>query len=91
VSFANEVLPILENRCVNCHGGEETNEGLVLKTYADLLAGSDNGPVIVPGNSAESYLVELITAGKMPKRGPRLLPAEVRLISEWIDAGAFDN
>ena len=91
VSFANDVLPILQNRCVNCHGGEKTNAGLVLKTYAELLAGSENGAVIVPGNSAESYLVELITAGKMPKRGPRLLPAEISLITAWIDAGALDN
>jgi len=35
VSFTNDVLPILQSRCVNCHGGDRTEEGLVLKTYAD--------------------------------------------------------
>jgi len=90
-SFAQDVLPIFERRCVKCHGGERTEEGLVLKTYADVMAGSVNGPVIEPGNAVDSYLVEQITSGKMPKRGPRLLPAEIQAISDWIDAGAPDN
>jgi len=91
VSFAGDVLPILQNRCVKCHGGEETEEGLVLKTYADVLAGSFNGPVIEPGSAADSLLVEMISSGKMPKRNPRLLPAEIEMISAWINAGALDN
>jgi hypothetical protein len=91
VSFASDVLPVLENRCVQCHGGERTEEGLVLTTYADLMAGSWNGPVIVPGSADDSYLVQQIVDGDMPKRGPRLLPAEIRLISEWVNFGAPDN
>ncbi len=91
VSFSADVLPILERRCVKCHGGEKTEEGLVMTSHADLLAGSWNGPVVEPGSAAESYLVELIVKGEMPKRDPRLLPGEIRAISAWIDAGALDN
>ena len=91
VSFAKDVLPILERRCVQCHGGEKTEEGLVLKTYAGVIAGSNNGTVIEPGNAEGSYLVQQVVRGKMPKKGPRLLPAEIQTISDWIDAGALDN
>jgi hypothetical protein len=91
VSFSEDVLPILQRRCVKCHGGERTEEGLILKSYADVMAGSWNGPVIEPGSAADSFLVEQIVSGKMPKKGPRLLPAEIRHISDWIDAGAPDN
>lgn len=91
VSFVNVVLPILQNRCVKCHGGERTEEGLVLATYADVMAGSVNGPVIVPGNAEDSYLVEQIVSGDMPKRAPRLLPAEIRFITDWVNSGAPDN
>ena len=91
VSFAADVLPILERRCVKCHGGEKTEEGLILKTYAEVMAGSWNGPVIEPGSAADSYLVELIVSGEMPNKEPRLLPSEIRLISDWIDAGALEN
>jgi len=91
VSFSEDVLPILQNRCVKCHGGERTEEGLVLSAYADVIAGSWNGLVIAPGNSAESFLIKQIVSGEMPKRAPRLLPAEIRIITEWVDAGAPDN
>src|SRR5262245_40924613 len=36
VSFANDVLPIIESRCINCHGGDRVEKGLNLKTYADM-------------------------------------------------------
>jgi len=91
VSFAHDVLPIIESRCTNCHGGERTEKGLNLKTYTDMMQGSENGPVVTAGNAADSKLVELITNQKMPKRGPRLTPPQVQLIAEWVNQGALDN
>ena len=46
--------PSFESRCINCHGGDRTEKGLVLKTYTDLMAGSENGPVVTPGDAADS-------------------------------------
>src|SRR5215213_6953257 len=91
VSFANDVLPIIESRCIGCHSGDRTEEGLVLKTHADIMAGSDNGPVVVPGDAANSLLVEMVTTQKMPKRGPKLTPPQVQLITDWVNQGALDN
>ncbi|MCB0213023.1 MAG: hypothetical protein KDJ52_27010 [Anaerolineae bacterium] len=91
VSFAADVFPIIENRCVKCHGGEETEEGLNMTSYAGILAGSWNGSVLEPGDVDNSFMVEQIVSGKMPKNEPHLLPGEIRIISEWIAAGAPDN
>ena len=91
VSFANDVLPILESRCVNCHGGDRIEKGLSLRNYDEVMAGSENGPVIVPGDPANSLLVELVTNQKMPKRGPKLTPPQVQTITEWVAAGAPNN
>ena len=91
VSFANDIFPILESRCINCHGGERIQEGLVMLSYDELLAGSDNGPVIVPGDAANSLLVELVANQKMPKRGPKLTPPQVQIITDWVAAGAPNN
>jgi len=91
ISFANDVMPIIESRCVNCHGGERIEEGLLMRNYDEILAGSDNGPVIVPGDVTQSLLVELITAQKMPKRGPKLTPPQIQAITEWVAAGAPNN
>jgi mono/diheme cytochrome c family protein len=91
VSFSTDILPIFESRCIGCHGGERTQEGLDLKTHASLMAGSNNGFVVTPGDSASSLLVELVTNQKMPKRGPKLTPPQVQLIAEWVNQGAQDN
>jgi hypothetical protein len=91
VSFAADILPILENRCVSCHGGTRTEKGLVLKTYEGLMAGSSKGPVITPGDAAHSLLVTQIQNGKMPKRGAKLTTDEVQLFIDWVNAGALNN
>ena len=92
VSFANDVLPILESRCVNCHGGDRVEEGLYLRTYDEVMAGTDHGhTVVTPGDVEGSLLVELIANQEMPKRGPKLTPAQVQIISDWVAAGAPNN
>lgn len=91
VSFANDILPILQSRCVNCHGGDRIEEGLLMRSYAELMAGSDNGPVIVPGDAEGSLLVELVVSREMPKRGPKLTPPQTQLIIDWVNQGALDN
>ncbi|HSL42614.1 MAG TPA: c-type cytochrome domain-containing protein, partial [Anaerolineales bacterium] len=54
VSFANDVMPIIQSRCINCHGGDRTEEGLSMNTHAEIMAGSDNGSVVTPGDAADS-------------------------------------
>jgi len=91
VSFASDVMPIIQSRCVRCHGDDRVEEGLLMRTYEELMAGSDNGPVIIPGNAAASLLVELVAEQKMPKRGPKLTPPQVQIITDWVAAGAPNN
>ena len=91
VSFANDVLPIFTEHCAECHGADEPEEGLVLTSYKDTMAGSFYGTVIKPGAPEESYLVEMVATGQMPKRGADLTQAQVDTIVAWITAGAPDN
>jgi hypothetical protein len=91
VSFQRDVQPIFDQICVKCHGGEEVKEGLNLKTYAEIMLGSNNGPVVVAGDPANSLLIDMIKQGKMPKRGPKLLPKQIQAIVDWVAAGAPDN
>jgi mono/diheme cytochrome c family protein len=90
-SFANNVMPILEAKCIKCHGVEAKKEGLDLRTYEDLMAGSRNGSVLTPGDASNSVLVDLIQRGKMPNRGPKLTPEEIQTIIDWVNQGALNN
>ncbi|MBL8102261.1 MAG: hypothetical protein JNM02_07015 [Anaerolineales bacterium] len=91
VSFVNDIKPIFDARCIKCHGVEQTKEGLDLQTYENIFAGSRNGPVIEPGNAADSLLVQLIVDGEMPNRGAPVTPEELQLIIDWVNQGALNN
>jgi uncharacterized membrane protein len=91
VSFSKDIQPILESRCNNCHGGRQTSRGLNLTTYQNLMDGSANGAVVVPGDAAHSLLLQMVQQGRMPKSGPQLLPRQIQTLSQWITAGAPDN
>jgi len=96
VSFQQHVLPIFEQHCLKCHGGEDNGEvtmeeGLDLTTVESIMAGSWNGSVVEPGDLEGSYLIEQIVTGRMPKEGPDLSPAEIEIISAWVENGAPDN
>jgi uncharacterized membrane protein len=91
VSFANEVLPLLQSRCVNCHGGQKTEKDLTLNSHAGIMAGSEDGPVVAPGDATNSSLAQMVIEGKMPKRGPKLTPDQVQLLVDWINQGAQNN
>ncbi len=91
VSFSKDIAPILESRCLSCHGGEKTSADLSMKTYDALMTGSENGVVLIPGDADNSLLIKLLLTNKMPKRGPKLLPAQVQLLIDWVKAGALNN
>lgn len=91
VSFAKDVQPILNSRCASCHMGKSQSGGLSMNTYDHLMSGSDDGAVIVAGNAEGSVLVQKVKAGEMPKRGPKLTPAQLQTIIDWINAGAQNN
>jgi uncharacterized membrane protein len=91
VSFANDIHPLLESRCVNCHGGQKTEKELNMTSYEGVMAGSEDGPAVIPGDAANSPMAELVANGKMPKRGPKLTPDQVQLIVDWINQGAQNN
>jgi uncharacterized membrane protein len=91
VSFADDVMPILNNSCTKCHGGEQVKEGLNMTSYSNLMAGSFNGPVIIIGNAGKSLLIDMVAKGKMPKRGAKLTAEQIQIIVNWINAGALNN
>jgi hypothetical protein len=91
VSFQSDVLPILERSCVRCHGGMRREEGLDLRTYDGMMAGSVNGLVIVPGDASGSQLIGLVVEGEMPSRGPGLSDEQIQVLIDWVNQGALGN
>jgi outer membrane biosynthesis protein TonB len=91
VSFARDIKPILDQKCLKCHGGEKTEEGFSVKTHQDLMKGSNNGIMVKAGSAADSEMIKLVVEGEMPKRASRLPVAEIKLLTDWVNAGAANN
>lgn len=92
VDFATDIRPILESHCYECHGENKQKSGLRLDIrQAALTGGFNHGPDIVPGNAADSPLIHFLTHADDDKRMPPdepLEPAQIELLTRWIDEGA---
>ena len=91
VNYDADVRPILAQNCYSCHGLEAQQSGLRLDLRQPALRGGDYGPVITPGNSADSKLIKRLVHGdgglQMPPTGP-LSDDEIGILRAWIDQGA---
>ncbi len=85
LTYNATVGPLFKSRCGACHG-EDGLQGLNLTTYQTAMKGSINGPVIIPGDSAGSPLVQK-QSGSTPHFG-QLSQEELTLVIDWINAGA---
>ena len=93
IEYEKEIQPLLEKRCHGCHGKKKQKGDLRLDLLSSMLRGGESGePALVPGKSAESHLVKLVSGLDpelvMPPRGKRLSAGEIGLLRAWIDQGA---
>lgn len=91
IDFAHRIAPILRQHCADCHTGEKKKGGLSMNDRPSLLEGSENGPVVVPGKTEGSRLLEVLTTtdedDRMPPKGERLTAEETGLLKTWIAEG----
>ncbi len=91
-NYNDVVAPIFKQYCVGCHNSSDKEGELVLEGYATLLAGGENGVVIVAGKSDESRLIQVLTGKDKPAMPPEgneaPKPEEIARLASWIDAGA---
>ena len=91
VAFDRDIRPILEGKCVSCHGGALQLSKLDLRTRETALSGGARGAVLVPGNAERSRLYRMVAGLEqpaMPMQGTPLDPAQLALLKQWIDEGA---
>jgi hypothetical protein len=87
--FRREIEPILAEHCLKCHGSTTQKADLDLRSPATIERGGVSGPAIVRGASSKSLLYEQISKRVMPPaKAAKLTTEQVRVIAQWIDAGA---
>jgi len=92
--YGVHVAPLLARSCVSCHRPEKHKGGLRMDSYAQLMRGGEDGPVVVPGSPATSDILRRLRLpptddDSMPSDGDKpLTPEEIQMIDHWIAAGA---
>jgi hypothetical protein len=96
--FEKKIRPVLADKCYKCHSekSEKLKGGLLLDTREGIRRGGDNGPAVVPGNPADSLLIEAVRYTNkdfaMPpeKSGGKLPDAVIADFEAWVKMGAPD-
>ena len=101
ISYQQDVVPILQSRCVKCHtapdGSGYKATGLRLDSYEALIQGTVYGPVIIEGDSRRSIFNMLVEgrAGKLQRmpheQGEGLNDEQIKILSDWVNQGARNN
>ena len=62
VDFDRQVRPIFEARCYECHGEKKQKSGIRFDQRDSVFQGGDSSkPLVIPGKSAESILIQKVT------------------------------
>lgn len=90
VDYENDILPILTQHCIDCHGPDSSEAALRLDSMLAVLKGGDSGEAtVVPGASDRSYLLARIThsdpSKRMPPDSDPLSDDQVAALQQWID------
>jgi len=92
VDFVKDIQPILSKHCYECHGPQKQKGELRWDVKQTALKGGASGPALIPGKSAESLVVQLVSGIKadvvMPQKGDRLTREQIGMLRAWIDQGA---
>jgi hypothetical protein len=90
-SFESELQPVFRKHCYGCHAANVKMGSLDVETLDGLTRGGNQGPIVVPGNAAESRLYQTLTWAlepRMPMGGKQLSQDELNVVRRWIDNGA---
>ncbi len=82
ISFANDILPIMENNCTSCHNASNASGGYDLSNYAGVTqnTGKVYGSILQDGS-----------ASSMPQGGSKIADSSIQKINCWINQGAKNN
>jgi mono/diheme cytochrome c family protein len=88
LTFQKDIAPILQAKCVLCHGDRNKFKGgLDARTLRSLEKGGDSGPAINRQDPETSPLWDSVASGQMPPGKNKLTEAEKKKLHDWLVGG----
>ncbi len=83
-SYAQDLVPIIERSCFNCHDSDNNNGNVTLEGYTNVKRFVDNNRLI-------GAIKHLPGFAPMPQGKAMLVECEIEKFEEWIQNGAPNN
>ena len=93
VDYSTDVKPILNKKCITCHGGVKKQGGFSVLFREEALGKTESGhPAIIPGDPDKSEMMKRLTSHdpeeRMPYKEEPLHDEEIDILRRWIKQGA---
>lgn len=93
IDYNTQVKPILNKKCISCHGGVKKKGGFSVLFEEEALAKTESGkPAIIPGDPHGSEMIKRLTASdtesRMPYKEAPLSEEEIDILTKWVKQGA---
>ncbi|PKA97413.1 cytochrome c [Flavobacteriaceae bacterium MAR_2009_75] len=93
VDFSTQIKPLLNKKCISCHGGIKKSGGFSLLFESEAFANTESGqPAIIKGDASGSEMIKRLHEEdpelRMPYEAAKLSDEEIDLLTRWIDQGA---
>jgi hypothetical protein len=93
VDYISQVKPILNKKCIACHGGVRRKGGFSVLFRSEALAKTESGKLaIIPGDPEHSEMIKRITnkdpEERMPYKHEPLTKDEISILRRWVKEGA---
>jgi hypothetical protein len=91
--YMAKIVPLLQEKCVACHGPVKSEAGLRLDAAKLIREGSTSGSIVDPIDPEKSELLQRVTSANSDERMPpsdagvALKADEINLLRHWIVAG----
>ena len=98
IVYKDVIAPIMQAKCVACHGAEKKKGKLQLHEFAAIMkGGGDGATTVIPKNTKDSLMLTRINLASddddhmPPSDEPQVTKEELALLKWWIETGASDS
>jgi len=89
VSFSKDIVPMLREQCVKCHGAKAPQAGFSVISFAAIDKGGRGGKVLAP-KAADSRLIKYLEGTLKPQMpiGAPMKKEQIARFKAWVDQGS---
>jgi hypothetical protein len=78
IAYVQDIKPIFDRDCLNCHGGREAAGNYSVRSYADTIAGQR------PGDASSAVVVDCAPGGSMYRYFTGDAVTKATLVFRWM-------